>query len=344
MSLPAGAKRIYLQVEADARHTGVYRSDDGGASFHRVDDEGRVSGRGADFRGDQGGPQGCRRGVCLQHLHLSFDGRGRNAWTAIKGALGGDDYHRIWIDPDHPQVLLLGNDQGAVISFQNGGRTWSSWYNQPTAQFYHVIITDDRFPPIGCTAASRRAVPPESPAAATTGRSRSASGIRSAPKNTATSRPSPLHPNLVYGGKLSRFDWSTGQVQDVAPETLRGGKIRYVRTQPLVFSPADPHVLYYAGNVLFKTRDGGQSWQTISPDLTRPHPEVPAVLGAFTAADPQAGAHRGVIYALAPAWSDVRQIWDRHRRRAHPAHPRRRCPLAGRHPAGAHLVEQGVGA
>src|SRR6185503_5504914 len=111
----------------------------------------------------------------------------------------------------------------------------------------------------------------------------------------------PLHPGVVYGGKLGRWDRVTGQVEDIAPQAFREDGYRVVRTQPVVFSPTDPRTLYFASNVVWKTQDGGAHWTRISPDLTRERPGVPPNLGAFSALDPDKGAHRGVVYALAPS-------------------------------------------
>jgi hypothetical protein len=117
--------------------------------------------------------------------------------------------------------------------------------------------------------------------------------------------PDPLNPNLVYGGKISRFDWRTAQAQNVSPS----GSYRFVRTAPIVFSPADPHVLFYAGNVVFKTRNGGSSWDVISPDLSREHPDIPASVGHYKDADMEKMDRRGVVYALGPSKFDVNLLW-----------------------------------
>ena len=302
---PSRPGRVYLQVDADGRHGGLYRSDDGGASWQRVNSEPRIWGRGGDFaevRVDPKDPD--KVYVCNTSTYRSTDGG--VSFTAFKGAPGGDDYHRIWIDPDRPQVLLLAGDQGAAVSL-NGGVTWSSWYNQPTAQFYHVI-TDDRFPYWvygGQQESGSAGIVSRGNDGEITFRDWHPVGA----EEYGYVAPDPLHPNLIYGGKVQRFDWATGQVQDVSPEAVRAGEIRYVRTLPLLFSPVDPRILYFGASVLFKTTDGGRSWQTISPDLTRRKPGVPAVLGPFAAGDPQHGAHRGVIYTVAPSFQDVDQLW-----------------------------------
>jgi hypothetical protein len=124
--------------------------------------------------------------------------------------------------------------------------------------------------------------------------------------------PDPLNPELVYGAgrkEVTRFYWSTGQVKNVTPIPDSGPKYRADRTQPLMFSPVDQHVLYYATNVLFKTADGGESWQTISPDLSREKPGIPTSLGDLAAEDKKADTQRGVIYALAPSFKNINTIW-----------------------------------
>ncbi|MEA2691997.1 MAG: hypothetical protein QOJ16_1384 [Acidobacteriota bacterium] len=302
---PRLPSRMYAQVEADAKHGGTYRSDDAGATWRRVNDEERIWGRGGDFAEIKVDPRNPEEVyVCNTSTYRSTDGG--QSWTAIKGAPGGDDYHRIWINPNDSNILLLGSDQGATVSL-NGGRTWSSWYNQPTAQFYHVI-TDNRFPYWvygGQQESGSAGVASRGDDGQITFRDWHPVGA----EEYGYVAPDPLHPNLIYGGKISRFDWTTGQVQDISPEPVRAGKFRYVRTLPVLFSPVDPHVLDFGANVLFITTDGGNRWQTISPDLTREKYEVPASLGIFSALDPDRGTHRGVIYTIGPSFKSVNLIW-----------------------------------
>jgi hypothetical protein len=120
--------------------------------------------------------------------------------------------------------------------------------------------------------------------------------------------PDPLHPNLIYGGKVTRFDRTTGQVQQVGP-VLRGGQYRFVRTMPLLFSTVDPHVLFLGSNVLFKTVNGGRGWDVISPDLTREKYDIPASVGVYTEEARKQATRRGVIYTIAPSHKDVNVIW-----------------------------------
>jgi photosystem II stability/assembly factor-like uncharacterized protein len=302
---PNDPNRIYALVDAAPDVGGLFRSDDAGESWQRVNNEERIWGRGFDFAWVRVAPDNHDTiYICNTSTYRSTDA-GVN-FTAIKGAPGGDDYHTVWINPESPQIILLASDQGATISV-NGGATWSSWYNQPTAQFYHVI-TDNQFPywvyggqqESGSVGTASRGDWGE-----ITFRDWHPAGT----EEYGYVAPDPLHPNLIYGGKVTRFDMITGQTQDVSPVILRTGKYRFNRTAPLIFSPAAPHTLYLGSNVLFKTTDAGHSWQIISPDLTREDPGVPSNLGDLAANDPAKGKHRGVIYSLAPSPVDANLIW-----------------------------------
>jgi photosystem II stability/assembly factor-like uncharacterized protein len=302
---PSNPNRIYALVDAAPEVGGLYRSDDAGASWQRVNHEERIWGRGSDFAWVRVSPENPDIiYICNTSTYRSTDA-GVN-FTAIKGAPGGDDYHTVWINPENPRIILLGADQGATITV-NGGETWSSWYNQPTAQFYHVI-TDNQFPYWvygGQQESGSAGIASRSDWGEITFRDWHPVGT----EEYGYVAPDPLHPNLIYGGKATRFDMITGQTQDVSPVILRTGKYRFNRTAPLIFSPAAPHTLYLGSNVLFKTSDAGHSWQIISPDLTREDPGVPANIGNLIADDPAQGKHRGVIYSLAPSPLDANLIW-----------------------------------
>ncbi|HEX6629155.1 MAG TPA: hypothetical protein VF105_14490 [Gemmatimonadaceae bacterium] len=301
---PSDPRRMYATVDAPTLG-GIYRSDDGGETWRRTNDEVRVWGRASDFAELKVDP---RNADVLYSANTSTyrSTDGGKTFTAVKGAPGGDDYHRIWINPDNPDIMLFAADQGAIVTV-NGGQTWSSWYNQPTAQFYHVI-TDNQIPywvyggqqESGSVGTSSRG-----DYGAITFREWNPVGA----EEYGYIAPDPLDPNIVYGGKITRFDQRSREVQNVSPEAVRSGKYRFLRTAPIIFSSVDPHILYFAGNVLFKTTNGGHSWDVISPDLTRRDYAVPASYGMFTNGDLSRAKNRGVIYTIAPSFRDLNVIW-----------------------------------
>jgi photosystem II stability/assembly factor-like uncharacterized protein len=300
---PSDSNRVYAIVEK-RDGCGVYRSDDAGASWLQTDGEQRVCGRAEDFAGITADPRN-RDMVYSANTTMYRSTDAGKSWIGIKGAPGGDDYHTVWIDSADPNIILLGVDQGATLS-TDGGRTWSSWYNQPTAQFYHVI-TDDRFPyrVFGAQQESGSAeIWSRGNDGAITFREFHPVGV----EEYGYVAPDPLHPWLIYGGKVTVYDERTGQTRDVSP-TYDRTRYRFDRTNPLVWNRVDGRTLYLGLNVVFATRDGGRTWRTISPDLTRPDPGEPATLAHFTRDDPLAGKHRGVVYSLAPSYVDARLLW-----------------------------------
>jgi photosystem II stability/assembly factor-like uncharacterized protein len=301
---PSDPSRMYALVQS-AKAGGVYRSDDAGDSWKRVNSEERVYGRGDDFACVRVHPRD-RDTIFIANTSTYRSKDAGASFTAIKGAPGGDDYHTVWINPEHPEIIAIASDQGATISV-NDGATWSSWYNQPTAQFYHVI-TDNQFPYWvygGQQESGSAGIASRSDYGSITFRDWYPVGV----EEYGYVAPDPLDPNMIYGGKVTRFNRITGQTQEISPVVLKTGKYRFNRTAPLIFSPADPHALYLGSNVLFKTMDGGNSWQVVSPDLTRDDPGIPPTLGPFVDADPAKGKHRGVIYSLAPSPLDAKLIW-----------------------------------
>jgi photosystem II stability/assembly factor-like uncharacterized protein len=299
---PSDPKRIYAWVTA--RVSALYRSDDAGASWRQMNTESRVWGRGDDFanvRVDPANPDVVY--AANTSTYRSTDG-GRT-FTAIKGAPGGDDYHTIWINPTNPRIILIAADQGATITV-NGGETWSTWYNQPTAQMFHVTA-DNRFPYWvygGQQESGSAGVVSRSDFGEITFREWHTVGV----EEYGYAAPDPLHPGIIFGGKVTRYDERTGDVQNVGPIVVRDGKDRFVRTAPILFSQADPHVLLFATQFLYKTINGGRSWTTISPDLSRAPAGVPSSLGVYTP-DAAKAEHRGVIYAIGPSPLSAATIW-----------------------------------
>ena len=305
---PTEPDRVYLLV--DAKQGGVYRSDDAGRNWKLADSEPRIWGRGWYFGGitvDSKNPDIVY--VCNTSTYRSNDGG--KTFDAIKGAPGGDDYHSLWIDPDDPARMILANDQGVVISVDDA-RTWTTWYNQPTAQLYHVI-TDNRFPywvygaqqDSGAVGVASRGNGP-----AISFRDWRPVGAGGESMYIA---PDPGDNNILYGGTFGagvvRYNLSTGETRTISPSLAHPGDYRHTWTLPLVFSPRDPHQLYFGTQILFRTSNGGQSWQVLSPDLTREDPGVPPNLDAITAADGPKQKRRGVIYTIAPSPLRAAEIW-----------------------------------
>jgi photosystem II stability/assembly factor-like uncharacterized protein len=289
---------------------GMYRSDDAGESWHSATTDPRPAMRigGGDLPISRVDPKNPEVVYSVSIVTVRSTDGGKT-WTSIRGAPGGDDYQNLWINPNDPNVILVVSDQGAIVTV-NGGQTWSSWYNQPTAQLYHVATTNT-FPYRVCAGQQ------ESGSLCILSRGNDGEiTFRDWHPVAAIEygyvAPDPLDPDIIYGGgrnDVSKYHWSTGQVQNVTPIPVRNAKYRTDRTEPTLFSPIDPHILYFASNVLFKTTDGGSSWQAISPDLTRENPGVPPSVGALAAKNPEAGKQRGVIYALAPSFKDVNTLW-----------------------------------
>ena len=301
---PSNPRRIYLIV--DAKEGGLFRSDNSGQSWLRVSHDRRIWQRGWYFGEASVDPKDPDT-VYVPNTTAYQSHDGGKTFAAFKGAPGGDDYHELWIDPDEPRRMILSCDQGAIVT-RNGGETWSSWFNQPTGQFYHVV-TDNQFPYWVYGAQQ------DSNAIATPSRSRYRSlnfhdwRPIDAGDESGYIAPDPLNPGVVFGGFVARQDFSDEQVQQMPPTFGQPGKYRRTWTLPLVFSPIDRHVLYFGSQVLFRTADGGNSWQVISPDLTREDAGVPPNLDATTAADTPRGKRRGVIYTIGPSYVQAGEIW-----------------------------------
>ncbi|HTX37665.1 MAG TPA: hypothetical protein VME43_21705 [Bryobacteraceae bacterium] len=238
-------------------------------------------------------------------------------WSAVRGAPGGDDYQKSWVNPTNPNIILLVSDQGAVVS-ANRGESWSNWYTQPTAAVYHVTA-DNAFPYRLCSGQQ------DSGSACVESRSMDGEitfhdwhpvGI----EEYGEAAPDPKNPDLVYGGKVSLFNRVTSQKAQVGPTAGRGGgrggrggaageeaPARTVRTQPLVWSSKDPNLLFYATQKVWKTANGGHSWTAISGDLTRKTWEVPANAGKYGST--VTPSPLGSITALAPSPLDVNVLW-----------------------------------
>jgi len=305
---------------------GFYKTTDGGDHWFLATDDPRVSETGSQRHPPDTRPMGRIGGGDLPTV--TVDPKNENVvyscstvfwrtedggltWSAVRGAPGGDDYQKSWVNSDNPNIILLVSDQGGVVS-ANRGESWSNWYNQPTAAMYHVTA-DNAFPYRLCGGQQ------DSGSACVDSRGMDGEitfhdwhpvGI----EEYGEAAPDPKNPDLVYGGKVSVFNRITSQKAAVGPvgqTSSPGGSTvpppRTVRTQPLNWSPKDPNVLFYATAGVWKTTNGGHSWTAISGDLTRPTWDVPANAGKYTATvTPSA---MGSITALAPSPLDVNVLW-----------------------------------
>jgi len=302
---PTNRNRIYAAV--DAKDGGIFRSDNAGLTWTRLSNDKRLWDRGWYFEKITADPKDADT-VYVMNTSMYKSTDAGKTWTAIKGAPGGDDYHQLWINPNDTKRMIMASDQGSIVSV-DGAQSWSSWYNQPTAQIYHVA-PDYRFP-YWITGAQQ-----DSGAVGSPSRSRHSEisnrdweGLCSGGESGYTA-PDPLHPEILFGGTVSKCNVLTGETKNVSPE--RGGtpgQFRHAWTQPLVFSQADPRSLYFANQFLYKTTNGGESWTQISQDMTREDPGVPENLNEAAAANAPTDKRRGVIYTIAPSPLRAQRIW-----------------------------------
>jgi photosystem II stability/assembly factor-like uncharacterized protein len=310
---PSNPKRVYAAIAVGGA-TALYRSDDSGESWTQSTQDPRPTGRigGGDLPVPIVNPKDADWLISASTVAYKSTDGGRT-WTPFKGAPGGDDYQNGWINPNDPRIILLVADQGAVVSL-NGGETWSSWYNQPTAQMYHVN-TDNDFPYRVCGGQQ------ESGSACVSSRGNDGQitfrewhpvGV----EEYGYAVPDPLNPDIVYGGKITRYDRRTTQNQNISPTPGgRGGlpaapgtpAYRTVRTLPVAFSPIDQRTLFFANNYLWKTSDGGVTWKRLGDDPTRTTYDLPGTIGKYT--DPSLVIQRGVIYSIAPSYVDINRLW-----------------------------------
>ncbi|MCE5232800.1 MAG: hypothetical protein ABFC67_03095 [Mizugakiibacter sp.] len=302
----AAPTRVYALVDGD--EGGLYRSDDAGANWRKTSGDDRIWQRGWYFGRIAADPKNPDRVYAMNTIVLRSDDGGAH-FIALKGDPTGDDFHELWIDPANPDRQILGVDQGAIVTL-NGGKTWSSWHNQPTAQMYHVV-TDDRFP-YRVYGAQQDSGAVGLPSIAPY---RDRIGMEQFHEVTAGGEsgmiaPDPDDPEIVYGGDVDKLDLRTEQTRSVDPTLAQPDLYRRTWTLPLAFNARDHRVLYFGNQKLWRTDDGGEHWAAISPDLTREDPGVPANLDAVTAANHlHQGPRRGVVYAIGSSPLDAKLLW-----------------------------------
>ncbi|MDQ2868475.1 MAG: glycoside hydrolase [Verrucomicrobiota bacterium] len=305
IAIAPSAPNILLAAIATKKGAKLFRSEDGGENWKIASADARPAARigGGDLAVVRFDPTNANV-VYSASVVCWKSSDGGKTWTGWRGAPGGDDYQSVWVNPNDPKIILLGSDQGAIVTV-NGGETWSSWYNQSTAQLYHVSA-DNSFP--------YRLYSGQQESGSVGIASRGNDGAITfrdwhpvAAEEYGYVVADPLEPEIVYGGKLSRYDRRTGQAKEIFPLALRAPDFRVLRTEPVVFSPLDPHLLFFAGNTLWQTRDRGENWTQISADLTRKTYELPKSIGKYR--DEAEAKQRGVIYAVAPSPLEVKRIW-----------------------------------
>src|SRR2546421_1392934 len=304
---PSAPKTLFAAVRTKTIAK-LYRSDDGGETWAGTTDDPRpgLGIGGGDLpvvRFDPKNPDIVYSAsvVCWK----SSDG-GKN-WEGWRGAPGGDDYQNVWINPNNPGIIFLGSDQGAIVTV-NGGKSWSSWYNQPTAQLYHVSA-DNTFP--------YRLYSGQQESGSVGIKSRGDEGEITfrdwkpvAAEEYGYVVADPLDPDIVIGGKLTRVDRRTRQAQNILPVPVQTEDFRMLRSEPVVFSPLHPHLLFFSGDTLWQTRDRGDHWKKISPDLSRPNYDFPASIGKYKGDATNQAHRRGVSYTVASAPLDANRIWS----------------------------------
>ncbi len=308
-------KRVYALIQA--KKPGLYRSDDGGTTWVLENSDSRLTSRAWYFSGITIDPHDPDV-IYMPNVALYRSEDGGKTISIVRGAPGGDDYHQIWIDPKNSSNMVLGTDQGATVSV-NRGRTWSSWYNQPTAQLYHVI-TDNQFPYVVYGAQQ------DSGSAAVLSRTDHGQimprdWFPAGGSESGYMAPDPKDPNIIYlsgtYGSVDRFNRKTGLSQDVTPwpalsfgTEISQRKYRDPWTPVLLFSRANPTALYLGTQYVMKTVDGGLHWETISPDLTGSTQATGDVKpqGPPTIENAKQRGY-GVVFTIAPSPLDRNLVW-----------------------------------
>lgn len=308
LSISAAAPhRVYANVDSVPISGGVYRSDDAGATWTRTDGETRIWQRGWYFSGITADPRNPDV-VYVMDTATYRSSDGGKSFDALLGDPTGDDYHALWIDPADSNRMILCSDQGVIVSL-TGGKTWSSWYNQPTAQFYHVS-TDNAFPFTVYGSQQDSGADMQTTSSKYGAISQQDFRPLDVGGESGMLAPDPLHPGVVYGGTVTREVPATGWEQNIDPTLAHPGTVwRNTWTLPLTFSPADRRSLYFAHQNIFRSRDGGKTWKIISADLSRANEGTPANLDPTTLADDNNVHRHGVVYSIAPSPLRADVVW-----------------------------------
>ena len=314
VSLTAANPRIIYAI-IQAKEGGVFRSEDAGKTWKRVNDEWKLRQRAFYYMSIFADPKDPNTAYVPEVDALWVTHDGGKTFKRLRPPHG--DNHVVWINPANTKILLEGNDGGATVS-TDGGKTWSTEHNQPTGQFYHVNL-DDQFP-YHIYGAQQDEGSFEGPSAAPGGSVPLAAWNRVAYGESTYTVPQPGSPNITYGsGYFSiflRYDLATGEYQEVSPwPNYQEGaaaadlKYRFGWTHPILFSPADPNALFIASQIVLRSDDYGQTWHEISPDLTRNDQKTEAPTGGPIDLDQTGAEIYPLVSALAVSSRDGNVIW-----------------------------------
>lgn len=270
---PANPDRVYVLAEAEGDLRGLYRSEDRGASFTHISDDRNMMARPWYYTHVDAHPTDADIVYISNEAFFRSDDGGR---TLVNIPTPHGDNHDMWINPDDPDIFIQSNDGGANITF-NGGETWSTQYNQPTAEFY-TVTADNQFP-YRLYAPQQDNTTISVPSRVTRGLTPFEDWFRGPGCETGPIAVDPRNPDILYGackGWVSRLDRSTNQLRQIwlwpqEPHALPNAEIKYREqwVSQLRFSPHDPSVLYHTSQYVHVSRNEGQDWEVISPDLTR---------------------------------------------------------------------------
>ena len=307
----ADAKRVYAMIEAQAG--GLYRSDDAGQHWTRISDDGRIRQRAWYFSKVYADPKNVD-GVYVLNTGMLRSSDGGKTWALVPATHG--DHHALWIDPADPKRLINANDGGASVSLDHG-ETWSTQDNQPTGQFYHVAV-DNRFP-YWVYGAQQDNTNLAVASAGDEGVVGPRDWYPAGGGECGFVLPDPRDAQIIYSNSensISRYNKHTEQVQDISawPVDNSGHAAselahRFNWTAPLALSPHDPDTLYAASEVVWKSTDHGNSWQIISPDLTRNDRTKQIASGGPLTKDITSVEYYDTIFALAESPRAKGQLW-----------------------------------
>jgi photosystem II stability/assembly factor-like uncharacterized protein len=332
VAVSSDGQRVYVVIAA--AKSGLYVSNDGGTNWSLANADPRLTSRAWYFNRVTVDPENADV-IYVPNVALMGSRDGGKSVFIVRGAPGGDDYHELWVDPKSSSRMVLGVDQGTTISL-DGGKTWSTWYNQPTAQMYHVT-TDNEFP-YTVYGSQQDSGGSAEPSRTDHGQISARDWFPASGSESGYVAVDPKDSKILYVsggyGTVVRFDRRRSLSQDITPwpvqvfgSDIATRKYRDPWTPPLVFSPVDPIALYLGTQYVMKTVDGGLHWEEISPDLTGSTAGRPKVAGSVANAaaasqhnegpgkadgpTPENAIARGygTLATVAPSYLDKDVIW-----------------------------------